>query len=399
MAQKNSNSLIRKLLFANQDKKQVFFAFFGVLIGFVFISISTHYLIQLYNLDKSSDILNSNTITIQKKVSSSSTLSISNNTFSKEEIDFYDNLSFIEKVVSVDNNDFPVELKSNDPLVPYFRSDIYIQSIPSDFLDVKSSLWKWDRDDKTVPIILPRDFVYMMNNFLSSAGMPQLSDDILKDVKFEIQLGNNNKILKYNAKIIGFTNEISSILVPENFMTFGSEMYGEKMKKTYTQLMLKSKKGKFGLVEELIKKNHLEVKKNQLIEGKLKSMLTILLSSISFISLVVVLLSMIVLIQYLQLLITKNVYEIRTILRLGYTINNVVIQYVLYVFLCFLIVMLLIVILDAFAFMQINSLLKSSGFVFENDSYLNVVMVLLFLFLTIFISSIISVYKFVWKEF
>ncbi len=399
MAQKNSNSLIRKLLFANQDKKQVFFAFFGVLIGFVFISISTHYLIQLYNLDKSSDILNSNTITIQKKVSSSSTLSISNNTFSKEEIDFYDNLSFIEKVVSVDNNDFPVELKSNDPLVPYFRSDIYIQSIPSDFLDVKSSLWKWDRDDRTVPIILPRDFVYMMNNFLSSAGMPQLSDDILKDVKFEIQLGNNNKILKYNAKIIGFTNEISSILVPENFMTFGSEMYGEKMKKTYTQLMLKSKKGKFGLVEELIKKNHLEVKKNQLIEGKLKSMLTILLSSISFISLVVVLLSMIVLIQYLQLLITKNVYEIRTILRLGYTINNVVIQYVLYVFLCFLIVMLLIVILDAFAFMQINSLLKSSGFVFENDSYLNVVMVLLFLFLTIFISSIISVYKFVWKEF
>ena len=399
MAQKNSNSLIRKLLFANQDKKQVFFAFFGVLIGFVFISISTHYLIQLYNLDKSSDILNSNTITIQKKVSSSSTLSISNNTFSKEEIDFYDNLSFIEKIVSVDNNDFPVELKSNDPLVPYFRSDIYIQSIPSDFLDVKSSLWKWDRDDRTVPIILPRDFVYMMNNFLSSAGMPQLSDDILKDVKFEIQLGNNNKILKYNAKIIGFTNEISSILVPENFMTFGSEMYGEKMKKTYTQLMLKSKKGKFGLVEELIKKNHLEVKKNQLIEGKLKSMLTILLSSISFISLVVVLLSMIVLIQYLQLLITKNVYEIRTILRLGYTINNVVIQYVLYVFLCFLIVMLLIVILDAFAFMQINSLLKSSGFVFENDSYLNVVMVLLFLFLTIFISSIISVYKFVWKEF
>ena len=84
MAQKSSNRLIRKLLFANQDKKQMFFAFFGVLIGFVFISISTHYLIQLYNLDKSSDILNSNTITIQKKVSSSSTLSISNNTFSKE---------------------------------------------------------------------------------------------------------------------------------------------------------------------------------------------------------------------------------------------------------------------------------------------------------------------------
>jgi hypothetical protein len=399
MAQKSSNRLIRKLLFANQDKKQMFFAFFGVLIGFVFISISTHYLIQLYNLDKSSDILNSNTITIQKKVSSSSTLSISNNTFSKEEIVFYDNLSFIEKVVSVENNDFPVELKSDDPLVPYFRSDIYIQSIPSNFLDVKSTLWKWDKEDKTVPIILPRDFVYMMNNFLSSAGMPQLSDEILKDVKFKIQLGNDYDNFQYNAKIIGFTNEISSILVPENFMTYGSEMFGEKMKKKCTQLMLKSKKGKFGLVEELIKKNHLEVKKNQLIEGKLKSMLTILLSSISFISLVVVILSMIVLIQYLQLLITKNAYEIRTILRLGYTIKSIVIQYVLYVFLCFLIVMFIIILVDVFSFIQINKLLKTSGLVFESVSYLNVVMVLLFLFLTIFISSIISVYKFVYKEF
>ena len=399
MAQKSSNRLIRKLLFANQDKKQVFFAFFGVLIGFVFISISTHYLIQLNKLDKSSDILNSNTITIQKQVSTSSTLTISNNTFSNEEIVFYQNLSFIEKVVSVENNDFPVELKSDDPLVPYFRSDIYIQSIPSNFLDVKSTLWKWDKEDKTVPIILPRDFVYMMNNFLSSAGMPQLSDEILKDVKFKVQLGNDEENSQYNAKIIGFTNEISSILVPENFMNYGSEMFGEKMNKKYTQLMLKSKKGKFGLVEELIKKNHLEVKKNQLIEGKLKSMLTILLSSISFVSLIVVVLSMIVLIQYLQLLITKNAYEIRTVLRLGYTIKSIVIQYVLYVFLYLIMVMFLIVLVDIFSFTKINTLLKTSGFVIESVSYLNVVMVLLFLFLTIFISSIISVYKFVYKEF
>ena len=47
MGQKNSNRIISKILFANQDKKQLFFAFFGVLIGFVFISISIHYLILI----------------------------------------------------------------------------------------------------------------------------------------------------------------------------------------------------------------------------------------------------------------------------------------------------------------------------------------------------------------
>jgi len=399
MAQKNSNSLIRKLLFANQDKKQLFFAFFGVLMGFVFISISTHYLLEIQKIGESSDILNSNTITIQKQVSSSSTLNLSNHVFSTQEINFYQSLPFIEKIVTVENNDFPVELKSNDPLIPYFRSDIYIQSIPSNFLDVKSSLWKWEKQDKIVPIILPRDFVYMMNNFLSSSGMPQLSDEILKDVGFQIQLGKGEKIIAFKAKIIGFTNEVSSILVPENFMLFGSDVFGDKSKKSYTQLMIKSKKGKFGLVEELIKRNHLEVKKNQIIEGKLKSMLTILLSSISFISLIVVFVSLVVLIQYLQLMITKNAYEIRTMLRLGVKVNTIVFQYGLYVFISFVIVMIFISLIDIVSFQYINQILKSSGFVFENQQYFSVVITLISLFSFVFITSIFSVIKFVKKEF
>jgi hypothetical protein len=399
MAQKNSNSLVRKLLFANQDKKQLFFAFFGVLIGFVFISVSIHYLIQLNRMDKSSEIMSSNTITIQKKVSTSSTLSISNHTFSTPEINFYKSLPFIENVVAVENNNFPVELRSNDPLVPYFRSDIYIQSIPSDFLDVKSSLWNWKKGNNGVPIILPRDFVYMMNNFLSSSGMPQLSDEILKDVSFQIQLVDDENKLFYDANIIGFTNEISSILVPENFMKFGCQVYGEENEITHTQLMLKSKKGQFGLVEELIKRNHLEVKKNQMVEGKLKSMLTILLSSISFISLVVVFVSLIVLIQYLQLLITKNAYEIRTLLRIGVYIREIVYQYIKYILVGLLIVVFFISILDYILFTQINLILKSAGFIFQNASYLNVFILLSILFISVFISSIISVNKFVRREF
>jgi ABC-type antimicrobial peptide transport system permease subunit len=260
-------------------------------------------------------------------------------------------------------------------------------------------LWKWEKQDKIVPIILPRDFVYMMNNFLSSSGMPQLSDEILKDVGFQIQLGKGEKIIAFKAKIIGFTNEVSSILVPENFMLFGSDVFGDKSKKSYTQLMIKSKKGKFGLVEELIKRNHLEVKKNQIIEGKLKSMLTILLSSISFISLIVVFVSLVVLIQYLQLMITKNAYEIRTMLRLGVKVKTIVFQYALYVFISFVIVMIFISLIDIVSFQYINQILKSSGFVFENQQYFSVVITLISLFSFVFITSIFSVIKFVKKEF
>lgn len=399
MGQKSANRIIKKLLFANQDKKQLFYAFFGVVIGFVFISVSLHYLFLINKKNKSTEILNSNTITIQKEVSSSSTLSIATNSFSDIEVAFYEKMPFIEKIIKVENNNFPVELRSNDPLVPYFRSDIFIQSIPSDFLDVKSVFWKWKKGDKKVPIILPRDFVYMMNNFLSSTGMPQLSDEILKDVSFQLQVSKGSQNMIVEAEIIGFTNEISSILVPESFMIFGKQNFGDKKSVNYTQLMLKSKKGQFGLVEELIRKNHLQVKKNQLLEGRLKSMLTYILSSISFISLVVVLISIIVLIQYLQLLITKNAYEIRTMLRIGYFTKDIVIHYVRYVFFRLFFVLAFIVLVDFYVFYLLNKGLKLAGFIIEETNYNNVIFVLLSLFSLIFISTIFSANKFVKKEF
>jgi len=399
MGQNSSNSIIRKILFANQDKKQMIYAFVGVLIGFVFMSASVHYLFELNKIGTSSEMLNSNILTIQKKVSSSNTLSISNTIFSDNELTFYKKLPFVEKVIPVENNNFPVELKSNDPLIPYFRSDIFIQSIPKDFLDVKSNLWKWESGDSVVPIILPRDFVYMMNNFLTSSGLPQLSDDILKDVGFEIQLGDELNRSSFKARIIGFTNEISSILVPENFMRFGAVTFGMKKELKHTQLMLKSKKGQFGLVEELLARNHLEVKKNQLIEGKLKSMITIFLSAITLISLIVVILSVIVLIQYLQLLITKNAYEIRTLLRIGVFIKTIVYQYSKYILIGFIIVIAFITMIDIFLFREINNVLKSAGIFIESANYQNVFLIISILFSVIFIYSIISVNNFVRKEF
>jgi hypothetical protein len=398
MGQKNSNRIISKILFAHQDKKQLFFAFFGVLIGFVFISISIHYIDLISRKSASVEMLDPSAITIQKQITSSNTLTLANHTFTDDDVNFYKKLPFLEKVIKVENNNFSVELQSNDPLVPYFRSDIFIQSIPSDFLDVESNSWIWKKGDNIVPIILPRDFIYMMNNFLSSSNLPQLSDDILKDVKFQIKLGDEQPVF-FDAKIIGFTNEISSILVPESFMNFGRKQFGTISHTSCTQLMLKSKKGKFGLVEELIARNHLEVKKNQLIEGKLKSVLTIILSSITFISLVVVLVSMIVLIQFLQLLITRNVYEIRTMLRLGVLIKTIVFHFVKYVFWRFLIVISMIIVIDLISIKYIDEVLTSAGFNLSETNYFLILTVLPFLFISIFISTIISVYRFVQKEF
>ena len=99
-----------------------------------------------------------------------------------------------------------------------------------DYLDVKTDHWDWDEGSKTLPIIMPRDFLMMMNNFLSASNIPQLSDELVLDLKIDLKIGPRNNRETVHARIVGFTNELSSILVPEYFLNWANQKYGEKEK-------------------------------------------------------------------------------------------------------------------------------------------------------------------------
>jgi hypothetical protein len=64
--------------------------------------------------------------------------------------------------------------------------------------------------------------------------------------------------------------------------------------------------------------------------GKLKSIVSTLFVVLLVISVVTVVVSGLVLIQYMQLLIANNQYQIRTLLRLGYNPNNIVLLFTRY---------------------------------------------------------------------
>jgi hypothetical protein len=68
----------------------------------------------------------------------------------------------------------------------------------------------------------------------------------------------------------------------------------------------------------MINKRGLESKSSQMVVGRLKSMVGTLILVVLGISVIAVFLSGLVLIQYLQLLLSRNTYEVRTLLRLGY---------------------------------------------------------------------------------
>jgi len=291
--------MLNKLLFRNQDKKQLIIAIIGAFMGITFLVTSVHYLIKVNEFGKGSDILGPNTIIVQKKVTNSSSLNLTKTDFTDRESE-------------------KIKRETADPLVPRFRTDVFIQTVDPKFLDVKSSKWHWKEGDEYVPIIMPRDFLVMLNTFMSASGIPQISDDLAMDIRFKFTLKDDKNKEWVDARIIGFTNEVSSILVPESFMVYGNTKYTSGKEKKITQIMISGKESEFGLVEDLLNKRGLESKNSQMAVGRLKSVVGTLFLVVLGISVIAVFVSGLVLIQYMQLLMSRNAYEVRTLLRIGF---------------------------------------------------------------------------------
>lgn len=318
--------MLNKLLFKNQDRKQLIIAMVGAFMGITFLITSIHYLIKVNEFGKGADILGPNTIIVQKKVTNSSSLNLTKTDFSKNEIKNMIAETFVKDVKPVVSNNFDVSFQTDDPLVPYFRTDVFIQTVDKNFLDVKTTKWHWTKNDKFVPIIMPREFLVMLNTFMSASGIPQVSDDLAMDIKFKFKLWNSEKQIeeRVDAKIIGFTNEVSSLLVPESFMKYGNDVYSDGSEQKITQIMISGEESQFGLVEDLLTKRGLESKNSQMMIGRLKSVVGTLILVVLGVSIIAVFVSGLVLIQYMQLLMSRNLYEVRTLMRIGFHPNELI---------------------------------------------------------------------------
>jgi len=331
--------MVKSLLFKFQEKRQLVIAILGALLGITFLISSVHYLNKINEYGEDSEILGKNTLIVQKKVTSASSLSLTKTDFSNKEITTIKKELFVEDVKPLVSNNFRVWFETNDPYVPTFKSDVFIQAVSKEFLDVKSDKWHWNEGEKFVPMIMPRDFIVMLNTFMNANGIPQVSDELAMKLKFRLRISNGKQEEWVDTRIIGFTNEIASILVPENFMDYATKKFADGDPGKITQIMIAGKEGKFGDLEKYMIDHGLESKNSQVVVSRLKSIVGTLFAVILAISIVAVFASGLVLIQYMQLLLSHNKYEVRTLLRMGMhpkIITQTFLRYFIQVFLLIL---------------------------------------------------------------
>lgn len=391
--------MLNKLLFRNQDRKQLVIAMIGSFLGITFLITSIHYLIKVNEFGEGADVLGPNTMIVQKKVSNANSLNLARTDFSQAEIESMKKEPFILDVKPVISNNFNVSFETADSHVPYFRSDVFIQTVDPDFLDVKSKDWRWSEQDSIVPIILPREFLVMLNTFMSAEGIPQVSDDLAKQIRFRFTLSSEVGKEWITARIIGFTNSVSSILVPESFMKYGNLKHGAKTDQKITQIIISGKESEFGLVEDMINKHHLESKSSQLDIGRLKSIVGTLILVVVGISVIALFVSGLVLIQYAQLLMSRNAYEVKTLLRIGYAPKTLIRAFFVY----FLKVFGWVCLVGFGVFFGIkfwmDSMLAEGGLYIDNSMTLTSILAVVGAYVLFGIASYINAKKGIYKQF
>lgn len=207
-------------------------------------------------------------------------------------------------------------------------TEMFFESVPDDYIDVNAQAWTYEEGSRTIPIILPRNYLNLYNfGFAQSRNLPKLSEGVLSMIRLEIRLSGGGHVEVYDGWIVGFSNRLNTILVPEAFMNWANHYYAPGKKAEPSRLIVEVNNPADEEIVKYIQARGYEVEGNTLDAGKTVWFLQILVGIVLFIGIVITFLSFYILILSIFLLLQKNTKKMQTLLLIGYSPVQVALPY------------------------------------------------------------------------
>lgn len=205
---------------------------------------------------------------------------------------------------------------------------LFFESVPDDFLDIRPKEWKYNEGDNLIPIILPRNYLNLYNfGFSSTQQLPQITEDVIKRVELGISLRGNGLIEEYTGHVVGFSDRINTILVPERFMVWANARYGDGVNEDATRLIIEVDNPADSELVSYIKANGYEIENKPAESSKAMQILKVCVVIIICIGLMFSLLALIILTLSIYLLLQKNISKLENLVLIGYTPARVALPY------------------------------------------------------------------------
>ena len=212
------------------------------------------------------------------------------------------------------------------------RSQFFFEAIPTDFIDVADADWEFNPNHPEVPVIVSRDYLSLYNfGFAATQGLPRISEGQVGNIPLAFTFSGNGINEVMPGRIVGFSNRLNTVIVPEEFMQWANKRYGNGNNGNPLRLIIEVNSPGDVKIEQYMADHHYDVAGDKNQAGKASYFLTVIVSIVIAVGIVISLLSFFVLMLSIYLLLQKNTQRLRDLLLLGYSPAQVSRPYVLMV--------------------------------------------------------------------
>ena len=323
-------NLVWKLLRQHLSIPQMAGFFFANLFGMIIVLLSVQFyqdVIPVFTAEDS--FMRSDFLIVNKKIGTASTISGSSNTFNQTEVDDLAQQPFVSRMGKFTNANYKADVSMRVNGVSVLNNgEISFESIPDSFVDTPLRNWNYQPGEKTIPIILPRIYLTMYNfGFAQTHALPKLSDGLVGMIDFHIFVHGKHREAQFKGKVIGFSNRLSSILVPQAFMDWSNDIFAPGEAHAPTRLIVQVNNPSDPQFTKYLDQKGYEIENDKLNTEKTTYFLRLLVTMVVGVGLVISALSFYILMLSIYLLVQKNTHKLENLLLIGYRPAQVALPY------------------------------------------------------------------------
>jgi hypothetical protein len=326
-------SLLNKIFAGRLGLGKFFISGIAFLLGLTLVLVSVQFYIKIDTFLNPKKNL-SGYLILNKEVGLGNTIFGSKAEFSKEEVDDIRQQEFVEDLGVFNSNHFNTRAFIGGDVG--FQTELFFESIPDRFLDDKPYNFKWNPESEFLPIIISQDFLNLYNfGYALGRGTPQLSKSTIGLVPFSIEVSGPNGKRIFNGKVVGFSERVPSVLVPNDFLEWANAHIGNQKIESASRLIIKVRGDKGSEVMSYLDEHGLKVGSDKLQLSKLSNIVSIVMTIIFGVGTAFILFALVIVVMNFSLIITEAKDEIKLLFQLGYK-NRYLLNHLLIYLSCFI---------------------------------------------------------------
>lgn len=266
-------------------------------------------------------------VVVNKKVSMRNTLGLTQSAFTKEELKDIEQQPWVRSMAPFTTADFRVSATITSPGQQRGLSTfLFFEALPRQYVDVQGSDWTYTPGSKTVPIIMSRDYLALYNfGFATSAGLPQISEQLVSSVPLQLNISSTSRpesTTMLQARIVGFSSRLNTILVPQQFMQWANDTFGSGVERAPSRIIIDTNSPGDVAISDYVESKGWEIAGDKS-ASRASFLLNVAAGVVITIGIVISLLSFFILFLSISLLMQKNRPKLHSLLQLGYPVEQV----------------------------------------------------------------------------